>query len=433
MIELDCSPRILTIGRTFEVSVKLPVGLAITGKPRIFLQAFEGAAVDGAQELPADCVKSGHGCLSLHLCLEREQEYLIRICPRKAAGDEPLAAIRIYGVKADIAGLRPFKGDFHMHSSRSDGKDLPVQVAVACRRVGLDFMALTDHGQYEPSLEVARPFAGLDLGLAMFPGEEVHPPGNPVHMINFGGRASVNRLFGDPSYKSEVAAIAVKLGGFKNKARRLQYASCLWCYDKIRELGGLGIFCHPYWIYDGRFNVCEELIAHHFKDRPFNAFEVFGGYSVGEFEANTLQIARYHEERMRDPNLPIVGTSDSHGCDTGYLFGWYYTIVFASSTRLADLCAAVCGLRSVAVAALPGQPPQVVGPFRLVKLALFLMREYMPAHDRLCADEARVMQDYLGGVGDSTERLADCREKNEAHHQRLWQDRTYSMKGDSKS
>lgn len=24
-----------------------------------------------------------------------------------------------------------------------------------------------------------------------------------------------------------------------------QYASCVWCFDKIREARGLGIFCHP--------------------------------------------------------------------------------------------------------------------------------------------------------------------------------------------
>jgi hypothetical protein len=239
-------------------------------------------------------------------------------------------------------------------------------------------------------------------------------------MINFGGRASVNDLFSDPSYSSEVAEIAATLDGFTDTSRRDQYASCRWCYKKIRELGGLGVFCHPYWITGGAFNVCEELLSRHLQERPFDAYEVFGGYFMGEYEANTLQAARYHEERMRDPSLAIVGASDAHGCFTGKLFGWYYTIVFAASSRLPDICEAVRQCRAVAVAALPGQPPQVVGPFRLAKLALFLMREYMPGHDRLCSDEAVIMQRHLDGEEDSISGLTHVQGKIEAYHQQLW-------------
>lgn len=420
MIELDCHPKILAVGKTLEFSVVLPEAVTFTGKLRVFLHPFEQAGTVAERELSADSIRHEHGRLRIDLCLPAEQEYLIRIFGGARMEGWPLAECRVYGVRDDLVPLRPLKGDFHMHSIRSDGTDQPEQVAIACRRIGLDFMALTDHRQYEPSLEAARPFAGLPLEFGIFPGEEVHPPGNPVHMINFGGRASVNALFSDSSYKAEVAALAAGVEGFENPSKRDQYASCVWCYDKIRELGGLGIFCHPYWIEGTRFNVSEPVIARHFRERPFGAYEVFGGFAMHEYEANTLQAARYHEERIHDSDLPIVGASDSHGCDVNNLFGWYYTIVFAASSRLPDIIDAVRQFRAVAVAALPGRPPEVIGPFRLVKLALFLMREYMPGHDVLCRQQAGIMQRCLTDPEGQTEAASASQKRLTDYHRRLW-------------
>lgn len=422
MIDVEYYPKVLPVERAVKLVAKLPAGLEISGQPRAFLYAFEGGGGDGPRELSADALSYIGGSLTVDLNLPLEQEYRVRIFEANAEAKKCLFECRVYAANEDLLSLRPLKGDFHMHSIRSDGKDQPVQVAVACRGIGHDFMALTDHRLYGPSLEAAKPFADAPLGFSIFPGEEVHPPNNPVHMINFGGRSSVNELFDDSSYKSEVEELAAKLEGFENKERRDQYASCVWCYNKIREIGGLGLFCHPYWVTGGRYNVCEELIERHFRDRPFDAYEVYGGFGLDEIESNTLQAARYNEERMHDPALPIVGASDSHGCDSGYLFGWYYTIVFAASSSLDDISAAVRELRSVAVAALPGQDPQVVGPFRLVKLALFLMREYMPEHDRLCSAQADAMQRYLNNPADSLEKLGSLHEKLESYHQRMWVD-----------
>lgn len=420
MSEIECYPRILAVGEECEVSVVLPAEAAVSGKPRARLLAYEGIG-DGANcDLPDTAINCTDSCVRVRVCLPGEQEYLLRIFPGDAGDSKPLAECRIYGVESDLVSLRPLKGDFHQHSNRSDGKEPPAELAVASRGTGLDFMAVTDHGLYEPSLEAARPFEGLSMDFRIYPGEEVHPPDNPVHMINFGGRASVNDLFSDPSYASEVAAIAGDMKAFTKDTHKEQYASCLWCYRKIRELGGLGVFCHPYWITRKQFNVCEPVIAKHFEERPFGAYEVFGGYGLHEYEANTLQVARYYEERMRNPDLPIVGASDSHGSDPEYLFGWYYTILFAVSPDLADLAVAIRDLRAVAVAALPGRPPEVVGPFRMVKLALFLMREYMPGHDLLCRKQADALEECLGDKQGSEERVSAIQSELDDYHRRLW-------------
>jgi hypothetical protein len=179
---------------------------------------------------------------------------------------------------------------------------------------------------------------------------------------------------------------------------RYPFASCLWCFDQIREAGGLGIFCHPYWVYRQRYDVPAALTDLLFKHRPFDAYELIGGYHWHEAEANNLQVARYFEECRRGGALPIVGASDSHGVETGQLFGWYYTVVFSPTPALADLMAAIKVCNSVAVEALPGQPPHVYGPLRLVRYTHFLLREIFPQHDAACAEEGQRMLAHAAAI-----------------------------------
>ena len=133
------------------------------------------------------------GTLRITQYFEGEQEHVLLVetvngLERKTVGD-----FRVYSVEEDLCGRRPFKGDIHLHSCESDGREAPAYVAGACRRIGLDFMAVTDHRQYAPSLEAQRAFEGVDIDLRIYPGEEVHAPESPVHIIHFGGRFSVDR------------------------------------------------------------------------------------------------------------------------------------------------------------------------------------------------------------------------------------------------
>lgn len=322
-----------------------------------------------------------------------EQEYiLLLVCEGKV-----LAEFRLFALEDDLFERRPFKGDFHMHTHHSDGKESPAYVAASCRRIGLDFMAITDHRQYAPSLEAIQAFALVESDFRIYPGEEVHPPENPVHILNFGGQFSVNELFKLDNYQDEVQAVADQLSDFPQGVDRYTYASCVWCYQKIREGGGLGVFCHPYWLSQHRYDVPVYLTDLLFERQPYDALEVIGGYHSFEVESNMLQVARYHDERSKGKHIPIVGVSDSHGCETGSLFGWYYTVVFAASTDLPDLIRNIKDLYSVAVEALPGETARAHGPFRLVRYTQFLLREVFPTHDELCQEEGRLMLAYASG------------------------------------
>lgn len=114
-------------------------------------------------------------------------------------------------------------------------------------------------------------------------------------------------------------------------------------------------------------------------------------------DSNNLQVVRYYEERAKGRKIPIVGVTDCHHCESNRLFGWYYTIVFSPGLELEEITGSIKDLYSVAVESLPGVPAKAYGDFRLVKYALFLIREVFPCHDELCHVEGQMMLNYIRG------------------------------------
>ncbi len=416
---LDVYPKIVRAGKETTLTVRPLYDhvRAVAAVSEVTLYPAEGGPAQTAQTPPLTLtptvVDDG---IQVRYLFEREQEYILLFGNR----EKPLAETHLYALDDDLFTRRPYKGDLHIHSCRSDGKESPAYVAGAGRRIGLDFMAITDHHQYAPSLEASRAFENVPIDLHLYPGEEVHPPDNPVHIINFGGNFSVNGLFKSELYRREVQALAEKFTDFPPDMGRYTYASCVWCFDKIREGGGLAVFCHPYWYTHHRYDVPEALTTLLLDRQPYDALELIGGYHPHEFESNMLQVARYHDERARGKRIPIVGVSDAHGCETGELFGWYYTIVFAPSPELPDLVESVKTLYSVAVEALPGQTPRAHGPFRLVKYAQYLLREIFPVHDALCVEEGRLMLAHIAGDANALEWLRAYQGRTAALYDHLW-------------
>jgi hypothetical protein len=416
----DVFPKVLRAGRKTTVTIRPLTDRCCFRKDishKIVISAMDDSAVSGKtsiEVLPTD------GLLRIGHVFQGEQEHILSISV-PGTDPEPIATFHLYSVADDLFDRQPYKGDLHMHSNQSDGKESPAYVAGACRRIGLDFMAVTDHGKYKPSLEAIKAYENTASDLRIFPGEEVHPPGNKVHIVNFGGNSSVNDLCADTeNYNKQVRSIESKLGQLVPGVAPFEYASCLWVFEKIREAGGMGIFCHPYWIHGMQYVINEAIITQILNDRPYDALELIGGYHLNESESNSLQVARYHEERAKGGKIPIVGSSDSHGCESGALFGWYYTVVFAHSTDLPDLAAGIKGLWSVAVESLPGQKVHVHGPFRIVRFALFLIREVFPAHDRMCKDEGAAMLAHIAGENQALDRLRSLKGQTSAYLERMW-------------
>ncbi len=355
---------------------------------------------------------------------EGEQEHILYI--EETCGDKrrALGTLHLFSLEKDLLPLRPFKGDFHMHSNRSDGVESPAYVAGACRRVGLDFMALTDHRKYAGSIEAQQAFSGVPIDLRIFPGEEVHPPDNPVHIVSFGANAGISELYQDEAaYRAEVAGVEKAMPALPEGVNRFQYASCLWAAGKIRERHGLSMFAHAYWFTDHHYYISEALRTHLFETQPFDALELISGFDwpgLNECDTNALQVARYQEERAKGSRIPVCGISDTHGIERSEAFGRYYTVCFSPSCEFQDLAESIKGLNSVAVEAVRGELPRAYGPFRLVKYALFLLREVFPQHDELCVEEGRLMLQYAAGDAAALERLRPMQGQTQRLYDHLW-------------
>lgn len=374
----DVSPRVVGVGERTEITIR-PLYAHVGFPNEIYRVKVVGMDDKTSVEY---YVRVTDGDIHFSLTCGREQEYSIilddgrRFC--------------VYAVEDDLLNRIPLKGDLHLHSICSDGVESPAFVIASARKIGMDFAAITDHRRYQPSLDAIEAFRDFDTDMLIVPGEEVHPPRVPVHIINFGGSFSVNSLF-DEKYAAEVARLAEAIpdAGIDRNC----YAACKWCFDKIEEGGGISLFCHPLWVTEGAYNVDAEMTDYMMAHKPFTAFELLGGH---EQESNNLQVAYYNQKRAEGLRIPAVGVSDAHGCsETSEYFGWTYTIAFAHENTLPAIKESVKNFYTAAVEQMPGESPHVYGEFRLVKYARFLLREYFPAHDERCRREGMMMLEHI--------------------------------------
>lgn len=330
-----------------------------------------------------------------------EQEYYFRVLDEEG---KSIVQLSVYALEEDLYECRPYKGDLHVHTCFSDGSESPEFVVAKYRQAGFDFLAITDHHRYAPSLRAIDAYKDVPLALKLFPGEEVHGLDNHIHIVNFGGDYSVNKIFQDDPelYYKEVKAIEETLN-CPEGVNAFHYASCLWVYNQIKQGNGLGIFAHPHWIANV-YHVRDTMSRYQMEEQPFDAFELIGGQSVKE---NNMQLAFYNEMRKKfGKEIPIVGSSDSHGVLGGRLFDEMKTVVIAKSNEKKDIIEAVKACHSVAIEHYNGEHYKVHGSYRLVSYVIFLMEHYFPLHDTLCYEEGRAMLDYIRGEEEAKDILA---------------------------
>ena len=204
------------------------------------------------------------GSLKFSADIGPEQEYNVYL--KKPDGERyaDIECFNIYALNEDLYSLRPYRGDMHLHTYGSDGREDPLYVVSSYRRVGFDYMAVTDHRNYEPSVKAKAFYDRYPIDMALYHGEEVHPPENAVHMVNFGGSFSVNALIESDKekYYAEVREIMKTVVDYPDPTavnEIYMYASCKWVFEKIREGGGISIFCHPYWRVGNGYYISDRL------------------------------------------------------------------------------------------------------------------------------------------------------------------------------
>jgi len=94
-----------------------------------------------------------------------------------------LAAVRPLPLSPPPA-TRELRGAWHVHTTRSDGRGSPTDVARAARSAGLDFVVLTDHNPAE------LPTPAREEGVLLVPGQESSTPFG--HLADVGSRRALN-------------------------------------------------------------------------------------------------------------------------------------------------------------------------------------------------------------------------------------------------
>ncbi len=296
------------------------------------------------------------------------------LCDVYAVGsDLALATLHVYAAPAEMLRRRPLRCDLHVHTTFSDGKGTPAGMVLRGRELGLDVLAVTDHGSYEGSQAAIEAAGKLGLGLLCLPGEEVSAP--DWHLLSLGADGPVG---------------PVSAG----------YPGLREALDTIHGLGGRAYLAHPFWTADRRHHLPPQNLDRLLDEGGFDGIELIGDV---DWEDNLRSLARYGDERVRGRFWPILGNSDAHG--PLHTFGGAWTLVWAGAASQEGVLQAVAEGYSVACTRMTMEPPaqrarprfQAFGPFELVDLAIFLDRHYFPQHDALCREEAELGRRVLAG------------------------------------
>ncbi len=405
----ETSPKIVPINKTSEITIKPVLRLPTEEKYTLYVTGM----LDRKQSIYD--VGLTDGALVFRHFFDREQEYSVRIYRRGETNIRTgwLSIVHLYCVEGDLYAMRPYKGDFHLHSQRSDGHESPAGVCALARQRGLDFYALTDHYRYNPSIEAIDTFEGLDIDAMILPGEEVHFH-EGGHIVSFGGKYGIGEKYSEIKdkhpeiYQKELEAFEKNIqkdaDTIADESLRKIYIKMRHALSEVKKARAIAILPHPFWIESAaHYHFADSVFEKLFSREIIDAFELMNG---DDGDTNALQIAYWQQQRMQGNYVPIVSGTDSHTLIKDPHFPMFFTVILAKELNMESIQDAVANKRSVIVNMLcddsqfrDTQEPMAYGEYRFVMFSLYLMREVFPLHDEICSEEGRLMKKYLAGDG----------------------------------
>lgn len=196
-----------------------------------------------------------------------------------------------------------YKGDFHIHTTCSDGEHSPEEIIIMAKKQDLNIISITDHNNMN-ALEVAKELA-QNLNIRIIPGVEVSSryKGEKIHVLGY---------FNNDNYKSELFQqclkairdhdierleqildkhITVERDEMKNRI------SVLTAIKILKYFGGVAILAHPIKIKD---EIREEVLKFDFDGIESRYFK--------NTEEETRNFIKYCESR----NMIYTAGSDFH-------------------------------------------------------------------------------------------------------------------------
>lgn len=414
---LEIYPKVFLAGKTQKIYVRTE-GISANEKVRIKVQPMEIYAVNHTERYRLDeetryadvvMTAEGDGVYSCKYDFFEEQRYDVKIW----VGEDRLLWSYVYSLLPDLAALKAYKGDTHLHTNCSDGQGSPFEVACSYRAAGFDFIAVTDHHRYAPSLEAKSAVEKWTKTYRVFRGEEVHNRDmGYFHIINFDGDFSVNEIVENRAeyVREEVKKILASVEIPGTVADKYDCAFRIFVAEQIQKAGGLAIMAHPYWHCYGEYHMPTATTEYLLKKGTFDALELLAS-DDWDGNGDNLQLALWNDIRAEGYKIPVVGASDSHSCTASWsLFNKQFSLVFANGFE--EIKSSIKAERSVAVLSFNDENFLVFGSFRYVKYARFLLREYFPAYKTLTTKHAEAISTgNAAAVADAEKEIAAYNQK----------------------
>ena len=209
------------------------------------------------------------------------------------------------GYRSEHGILRLYVGDLHMHTTYSHGANTPLEMALASRNLGFDFIAIAEHNTVRASKDARDLVEKYSLNLLVFLAEEVGSSPS-AHILGIGIREDI-----PPGMSPE--------------------ETC----REIRRQGGYVFAAHPNWGLRGprtpfwELGLFESLLAGGELDgfELVNSTKYASTHMMAGSEHTGHVIGKYKELQSRGLHFPIISGSDAHSVEE---LGGTKTFVFAA-------------------------------------------------------------------------------------------------------
>ena len=403
---IPLTPLLLPLDRPAVLTIQ---GLAPGELYVVHVRDRRGAGPSSEYERSAD----DRGSIQIEGTYAARGEHLLDLYPSPAV--ERLARLAFYVAPAEMHARRPYRCDFHIHTTYSDGRNPVAEMLIRGRELGLDVAVITDHNRYAPSIEALEERDRLELNLITMPGEEVSGPN--WHLLSIDAEAGIYD-WAVQTYQldSKEAREAWEQGAGR------EYETMRTAVEVIHAHNGRAYLAHPYWAVSRGFHLPSGWYDRALGDGFLDGVELLGDVV---YRNNYRSLARYLDYRAAGAEIPIIGCSDTHGAV--HTYGTYWTLAFAADPSPQGVLDAIRDGWSVACTTLGERDPdrrsgamQAYGTFELVDCAYFLEEQFYPRHDALCAREADLAYRVWRGERLPAGAMAACKAEMELLYDRCW-------------
>lgn len=208
------------------------------------------------------------------------------------------------------SGLRPYLGDTHVHSRRSDGSLQPEELSYQAMGMCLDFLALTDHDQ--------APLTGNETGFPLIPGMEFSL-GHRWHMLVLAQSI--------PQPLPRVSEV-------------LEWA------EALHERNGALVLAHPWTIVSRPEAVAE--IDYWLSRGALDGIELLNTSVRGKYFSAWTEMFQVYLRQWAVYHPAVLGGSDFHNEQHGKELGLGCTYVFAEQNDALSVINAIRQRRTLA-------------------------------------------------------------------------------------